>query len=622
MGAINICFLLNGFDDSVNLSQALLSRQTGDFLELEHSYQSLYKQIAAFLYSQPGLPLSLSFPGGLVEWFAKYHKEYILLVSEMSGRKQVEFLGGAFHNPMLPALLPIDRVGQIEQFTTILRQYTGKRPRGMVLPNNAWDASLVSSLRACGMEYVIADEALIPEDRLRFLPCIVQEQGKNIFVLAENKVFVPSSDCVPGDYLARLADKVAASCAMAESPLVCFSFTAEQLCRLIASGWMSEFMEALSEKYNGWQFELNTPSKYIKSVHHFQRTYLSSGILVPETGKIQNIYDYLLNSSATYLLYSKMMYVSLLVNQSRGDKSRKNTTRDLVWQAQNATAYNGSQDDTGDSRRLGAYRSLIQAERTVREYTDFFESVTTFDYDSDGIQEYICQFDCFNAYIQARGGCVFELDVMKTAHNYAGYTPDCMGLFLDYVSEDEAGIDSKAFSRQIYREVGFDGKRHEIKLLATGSLGDLCQPLILRKNYLVNSTGIQVQYIIKNDSPFPLRQFFSVRSSLSLDGTGNAALKAEVISGEQKDLFVATGNICDTAFSDVSLVRISNGDITFVFEMNENAAVLFRNNKHGYLETVISWYMDIPADREIEKTISFSVISKGTARNHRKKASG
>lgn len=616
MGIINICFQLNGFSDETLSSQNLSYKQIGASNDLEHDYQAYYKPIAAFLYSHPNLNFSFSFSSYQIEWFAKNHKEFCLLLSELAGRKQIELLGGTLYNPLLPAILPVDRVGQIEDYTILLRQYTGKRPRGMILPNYAWDTSLITSLKTCGMEYIVVDSNMIPSNRTRFLPYIVQGYGKNIFVLGENQDLIPNPSTSAEEYLAFLADNVKNTCPAVERPLMLCSITPEHFCKLINSGWFTSFLSSVEEQISGYSFESNTPVKYLKTAQHYQRAYLPTGLHSRKTGLFYNIYDYLLRDSATYLLYSKMMYVSMQVSQSRGDKSRKNMATELVWQAQIGQAYSGLQDLDGDNYRLAAYKSLIQAERSVREYMDFFESVTSFDYDSDGIHEYICQFNQFNAYIQARGGSVFELDVMKTAHNYAGCTAGRTGLFLDYLYDASRSYRGDTFSRQIYREVGFDGKRHEIKLIANGSVGELNQPVVLRKNYLVNSSGIQVQYILKNESPFPLRQCFSVQSNFFVSAAGTEDLNAEVISGEQKELKVFSGSLVDKSCKDVSLVRISDNEVTFVFEMNENADISFCDEK-GCLEVLISWNVDIPAEREIEKTISFSVISK-SSRNRKK----
>ena len=69
-----------------------------------------------------------------------------------------------------------------------------------------------------------------------------------------------------------------------------------------------------------------------------------------------------------------MMYISQMVNQSRGDKTRKNAAKHLLWQAQKGAAYCTTGRDL-TIQRESAYHCLIQAERTVREYTNFYSSL-------------------------------------------------------------------------------------------------------------------------------------------------------------------------------------------------------------------------------------------------------
>lgn len=616
MGIINLCFSISGNTLPVDVTgqQFCFSESFFD-AGFEQQYQSGLKQIISFFYKNSTFPVSVSFSGGYLEWLARKHKEVLILLSEMTGRKQIEPLGGAYYYSLLPALLPMDRVGQIELMTTAVRQYIGKRPRGMRLPNNAWEASLIPSLKTCGMEFVLADKNLIPADKTPFLPYIIQDQGKNIYVLAEHTDI--SSDVSPEVYLSELQKQAAQYCGDADRPVVCQHLTVEQTCNLIQSGWLEELINTVTSALYATRFELTLPSRYVKATQHFQRAYIPAGVYVEQEHTVYNLYDYLLKSPDTYLLYAKMMYVSMLVNQSRNDKTRKKTAREQVWKGQAGTAYMPFLSRTiTDIHQQYAYHYLLQAERTVREYINFFDSVTTFDYDSDGVREYICQFEQFNAYIQARGGSVFEFDVLAVARNYAMISPGHTGLFLDYLIEPDNNSRPDIFARQIYREAGFDSKRHEIKFYASGVIGEFNQSVMLKKNYCINSTGIQVQYILKNDSPFPLRQIFAVESNMMLPSVSSRMVKIEVIAGENKEPQSAGEATTGGTFSDVSLIRFSDNDVSFIFEMNENASFRYTDSD-GHLSVIISWMVEIPPSLEIEKMISFSAIP----RNYKKRIS-
>src|SRR5574344_2286263 len=150
---------------------------------LEKNYQSVYKQIISFLYAHPKCKFSFSFSGWQLSYYKQNHPEAIKILGELTGRHQVEVLGGGYYTPVLPLLFPVDRSGQIEKLTSELRATIGKRPRGMELFESIWDPSLVTTMQTCGMEYVQLDSTLIPEAKNLFCPLISSEQGKTIKIL-------------------------------------------------------------------------------------------------------------------------------------------------------------------------------------------------------------------------------------------------------------------------------------------------------------------------------------------------------------------------------------------------------------------------------------------------------
>ncbi|AEE16801.1 DUF1926 domain-containing protein [Treponema brennaborense] len=614
MGTINLCFEIGNEYVSSSASGQILTSDANNF---EHLYQSVYKKLVSFLYARPSYYFSFSFCGLQLEWFSKKHPEFLLILSELLGRKQIELFGGGYYEPLLPALLPVDRVGQIELMTTAHRRLVGKRPRGIRLPHDAWDASLISSLKTCGIEYVVLESSLIPSGKTPFLPYIVQDQGKSICVLGEYQHLLPSGTDAdgsvqdPDSYLDSLISAVRQSGNTAEHAAVCCRFTPAQIGALLDSGWLERlFAETASLGYND-SVELSLPSRYMKLTQYFQRAYIPAAVCAADTAAdgtaagLSNIYDYMLRDPNAYLLYSKMMYVSMLVNQCRGDKIRKKAAREKLWEAQFGGAYVPSPGRDKAAIRQYAYHCLIQAEKTVRECSGFCDSVTSFDYDCDGIREYVCQFEQFSAYIQARGGSVYELDVYSSAVNYAGNSTGHTGLFLDYIFDVQKNK-TETLTRQIYTETLFDSQKHEVRLSASGTFGDLNQPLTLRKNYVLTGNGIQVQYIIKNASPFPFKQQFAVESNFVLSPAGKETLQAEIVADDRKAVFTLPDRIPDEQQA-VSLVRLSDSDVSFVFEPNENAAFSLSCGD-GKLSAVLSWPIELAPGFEMEKVINFSVV--------------
>src|SRR5574344_1281709 len=183
MKILNICFEI-----------ATDLEGTSDNAILEKNYQSIYKKLISFLYSHPKCMFSFSFTGTQLLYYKQNHPEAIKILSELTGRHQVEVLGGGFYSPVFPLLFPIDRSGQIEKMTAALRETIGKRPRGMSLFESIWDPSLVTTLQTCGMEYVQLDSTLIPENKKSFLPLIANEQGKTIKIIPLYNEFIPIED--------------------------------------------------------------------------------------------------------------------------------------------------------------------------------------------------------------------------------------------------------------------------------------------------------------------------------------------------------------------------------------------------------------------------------------------
>ena len=115
--------------------------------EFEGVYQSCYRPFLSVLNRFPEIQATLYFSGSLLKRFEFRHPEYLMLLEEMTARRQVELLGGGFYAPIMPLIPSADRLGQIELLTTYLRKTFGKRPRGCWLTEYAWEPWLSSTLQ-------------------------------------------------------------------------------------------------------------------------------------------------------------------------------------------------------------------------------------------------------------------------------------------------------------------------------------------------------------------------------------------------------------------------------------------------------------------------------------------
>ena len=154
--------------------------------EFEENYQKVLKPFMTLLYNHPGVYLWNYFSGNLLEWLEERHPEFIMLLNDMSKRKQIELLGGVHYEAFLPLIPSPDRLGQIEYLTTFIRKRFGRRPRGGVLPGDVWEPSLASTLKSAGFDYILLPDSYFANAGCRgkelYMPCYTEDLGKNLIV--------------------------------------------------------------------------------------------------------------------------------------------------------------------------------------------------------------------------------------------------------------------------------------------------------------------------------------------------------------------------------------------------------------------------------------------------------
>ena len=637
---------------------------------LEKSFLSIYKPIIKFLYSHPTFPLSFAFSGAQIQYFKKRKNEFITILRELLDRKQVELLGGGYNEPLLPLLNSVDRNGQIDLLTSEIRQTFGKRPRGMTLFQDCWDSSLVNNIHTCGIEYVILSSTLLPESKRTFLPIFMSDLGKNVDIFPYYNDLLPNKDMLAEEFIYNIekavlkAEKKDTHIQMDADRIVTITLTPEQACRLNEEKWFEKLVKFIDDNNQG-RVKLTTLNSFRTNGVKFKLTsYIPVGISDEISSLTQmagnesrnkfpcTIYDFLYTYKASQKLYNRMMYISLLVNQYKKDKMRKKSAREKLWQAQNGMSLlcTSSIPVNNSLYRLQAYKYLNEAEKMLRGDGSFEESVTCFDYDNDGIDEYVCRMEQYFAYISLAGGSVPELDIIKNSCNYAdnlrrkfvfdGFEDAYdRGLFIDhlftesqlelYIRGEPAG--DGVFSRIQYSQLKYSQQHHEVKLCARAVWKPTGQTVYLRKKYIINSTGMYVQYIIKNESDKPLKAKLAVESNIcdlnflteKKPGFNIEALdNGEVVTIDSQK---STQDLNKKGkLKNVHIVRLSDkpNGISFVFEPNEKSSFCFnpvKIHRPGFQSSDIGivnltyastlfWDINIDAGRETEKSINFTII--------------
>ena len=124
----------------------------------EEAFQDSYAPFLNMLDEFSDIRFSLHTSGSLLEWLVQSHPEYIDQLRQMVQRGQVEIVGGAFYEPILPNIPRRDRIGQIQSYSDYLQKLFGQRIRGMWVPERVWEQSLTAEIAAAGIEYTVLDD--------------------------------------------------------------------------------------------------------------------------------------------------------------------------------------------------------------------------------------------------------------------------------------------------------------------------------------------------------------------------------------------------------------------------------------------------------------------------------
>jgi hypothetical protein len=400
--------------------------------EFELIYKNKLRPFIVALNNFPAIQASLHYSGVLLNWIEKAHPEFFMLISDLITRKQVEILGGGFYDPLLPLLPLSDKIGQIEMLTTYIRKQFGKRPQGCWLPALAWEQNLAGVLNTCGMSYTFLREeqfvqAGLSGDALR-CPCYTEDQGRllTIFPITTGlraDINRKGVDTVLEGIAARAAQNGAPHSGAeqviglfpeylfsgADSPRRGFDYSG-------FDGEINRFFETLS-RCTGFA-EFTTPVRYNKTRQGLNKAYFRGSN--EGENPVEHPRQFLITYPEANGIYAKMMFTNVLINQLRGDKSRKRTAREELWKAQGCDSFYHTESGGIYRRqvRSAAYQALLEAEKITREKGVFIPSLMTFDFDLDGEQEYLFQGERINCYVKAAGAGIFEFDFLPKSWNY------------------------------------------------------------------------------------------------------------------------------------------------------------------------------------------------------------
>lgn len=504
----------------------------------EKIYVTKLKPFFQILYEYPKIPFALHLSGTLLYKIERIHGEFFMLISDMVKRKQVELLGGGFYEPMMPYLLHVDRIGQIELMTTYLRKHFGKRVYGCWIPNTAWEQSVTSAIAGSGLRYTFIDEkkfieAGLSEEQYNF-PCVSEDKGKTITVFP---VF------------SSLKEKFLENGIFTTIDTLLSQRKNKKFVRMIVPDFFNQdknketyinnFFEDISKYENDINFSL--PDKEQKNQENFQKIYF------PQMANKKYLIDY----PEAGLLYSKITRTKLLIEQLKGDKERKRSAQEDLWKAQGFNLFcyddqceNSVKNEThypgiyNAGLRNMIYRAVLEAERTTRDKSGWMPSLTVYDFDFDGVDEYLFQGKFMNCFVRKRGAVLFELDYIPIAWNYQNTItfPDSdyhntESTFFDIIAPPEYDVCKTGYSdglrvlgTEIFEETGIE-RIHQTAAFYSPPCEGAFGCIEIKKDFKLNGNIILTHYKLTNTGNDLLKFKFITKINLSFSSDSDNILR-------------------------------------------------------------------------------------------------
>jgi len=434
----------------------------------EQAYQQAYLPMVEALEAHPYVRLSLHYSGCLIDWLEQNHPEFFVRLAGLVDSKQVEIIGGAYYEPILPTIPDTDKLGQIAKMVNFVKRRFGARPSGLWLAERVWEPHLAKILAEAGVDWTLVDDnafkSLGVGDKELFGCYLTEEQGLAIKVFPISKQLrysIPWHDVeqVIG-YLNSEASDEQDRIAILGDDGEKFGVWPGTYEHCWQKGWMDRFFTSLKDN----QTWINTIQlgEYVRRFPPVGRIYLPCASYeemmewslpadksweytklkrqLEEEGRqdiIQFMYsglwrNFLVKYPEINRMYKKMLRVHGKVYDAHAAGKRDAGLNEL-WQAQcNCPYWHGVFGGIYLADiRASTYRYLIKAEgkagKSTRKQLQSGKGSSSnqkklgwqkFDFDDDGCEELLIDGEKFSLYISpGEGGSIFEWDVRSHDYN-------------------------------------------------------------------------------------------------------------------------------------------------------------------------------------------------------------
>ena len=455
--------------------------------ERELYYDRCLKPFISFVFNTPSIAVSCYYSGALLEWLEKNHREFIIMLQELSKENKIELIGSSYYESALPLLTNKERRAQIDLLSTYIRQQFRQKINGVTLYNHIWESALTSSLISSGIKYLLLPQeailfAGVEYDEL-FSRFITEDQGKTLQLfpihsvlcsLLESKSIAPFKKAL--SQLLFSSNQPSSVTLMFDGARVFDTPNSSE--NLITLNRLKELYDYVNEYFNLIEFsrfseiiKLSAPAKkiYINSYQYnlldskmFSLDKQCANLILKNKIKDQNLLrtfdqgsfrQFLTRYRESNLIYCKQQWVKLLISQC-SDKERKKSATEFLLKSQRADILFYDEEAPGvyhAPSRKEVYLNLIDAEKITREKGEFHQHITLHDYDLDGQEEILFSGNSFNLYLSKERGEAFELDYFPAKWNFLDTMnpyPEIFSLNSDLNVDSGFHFDSPAFSYQ------------------------------------------------------------------------------------------------------------------------------------------------------------------------------
>jgi alpha-amylase len=423
------------------------------------AYERAYRPFLELALDHPHIRFSLHTSGPLLEWLEKNETGYFDLIGKLLGRKQVELLGGAFYEPILPILPRVDALEQIARMRSYLHKRFGVLPRGAWLAERVWEPGLADLLAEAGVEYLPLDDDHFLAAGLRL------EQLTGYYLTEANRAPVALFPIhkrlrytIPFDRPQATLDYLREYGAGQERPLFVMADDGEKFGlwpqtydSVYEKGWLRSFFRMLEE--NAAEVEMLTLGEARDKIAPAGRTYLPTGSYA-EMGEwvlparvSREFHDYLHELEArsdwqelrpfvrggfwrgflakypeVNYLHKKMLRVSRKYHRLSSRKRNSSLYTPLLRAQCNCPYWHGVFGGLYLPHiRHAVWKELLLAEHgvdTLAHRGSKWVEVSRLDQDADGFIEVLLENSGLNAYLAPqRGGMLFECDYRPRGYN-------------------------------------------------------------------------------------------------------------------------------------------------------------------------------------------------------------